>query len=54
VPNLQSGELQGEILVVGRDASVAVFHAPIMALTYDPRKLLKQCAGPRLVASGGV
>jgi hypothetical protein len=42
---LQSRELQGGILIVGRDAGVAVFHAPIMALTYDPRKPLKTGQG---------
>jgi hypothetical protein len=43
---LQRGELQGRGLVVGRDVGVAVFHRPVMALTFDPCEFLKR-NGPR-------
>jgi REP element-mobilizing transposase RayT len=39
--SLQSRELQGCTLVVGRYAGIAVFHGLIMALTFDPHKPLK-------------
>jgi len=37
---LQGGELHGRILVFGADAGVAVFHAPLIGLTYRIRKPL--------------
>jgi hypothetical protein len=36
---LQRCELQGGVLIVGRDAGVAVFHRPIVNLTFDTRQV---------------
>jgi len=44
---LQGSELQGCTLVVSRYAGVAVFHASIMALTFDPCNSLETRGGGR-------
>jgi hypothetical protein len=36
---LQCRELQGGVLVVGRYAGMAVFHRPILNLTFDTRQV---------------